>query len=42
MLDGQEGLKKIRDVCTSQTGFSHLTPTHFNTWVGRQALDKEL
>lgn len=42
MVDGQEGPKEERDMLTSQTGSSHLTPTHFDTWLGREALDKEL
>lgn len=42
MMDRQEQLKRERDVHTSQTGFSHLTPTHFYTRVEREALDKEL
>lgn len=46
MVDIQEGLKSEgeseRDVHISQTGSSHLTPTQFDTWLGRLAGDKEL
>lgn len=42
IVDGREGLKRERDVLISQTSSSHLTPMHFDTWLGSEALDKEL